>query len=88
MKKIIFTVICVVMLAGCEDIDSKLQHGRFNELPRPVVVIACNEGGLAVLDGNQDMHSFHNSYYFVQPFLKSDFKRGHILLPVKEGIKK
>ena len=87
MKMIIFTVICVVMLAGCEDIDSKLPDG-FNELQRPVVVIACNEGGLAVLDGNQDMHSFDHNYYFVQPFLKSDFKRGHILLPVKEGIKK
>jgi hypothetical protein len=85
MKKVLLIVI-VMLSCGCDNkhpVD-KLPGG-FNELRRPVVIVACNEGGLIVMDSNQDIYVWNSSYYFVEPFIKSDLQKGDVLLPKRAG---
>ena len=86
MKKLLYTVTAILFLCGCDarHPENRLPAG-FNELPRPVVIVACNEGGLIVMDSNQDIYVWNSSYYFVEPFIKSDLKKGDVLLPKKAG---
>lgn len=87
MKKVVILLVCItVLLTGCDDkkCDSKIPD-KLNDLPRPVVVLACNDGGLAVLDADGNLYSWGNEFYFVGPFLKSDLKKGDVLLPERKS---
>ena len=80
MKKFIIIIsMFLMLLVGCE--DSRMPSG-FNDMPRPVVVVTCNRGGLVLRDAKANIHSYHTGYYFVEPFLNANLPEGYVLLPV------
>jgi hypothetical protein len=86
MNKFLLIVAAALVFCGCDSKgpSNKLPAG-FNKLSRPVVIVACNEGGLVVMDSNCDIYAWDKSFYFVEPFMKSDLKKGDVLLPVRAG---
>lgn len=72
-----YLLIClVIVFSGCN--DDVTPYGM-NKMKRPIIIIAINEKGVILLDGDNNIYTYNKGYYFSQILINSDFKVGDIL---------
>lgn len=77
-SKIIYIALIGLLIVGCTS-QGDLPWG-LNLAPRPLVLVAKNESGIIIKDGDGKLYSYNETYYFSQIIMESDMKPGTMIV--------
>jgi ATP-dependent protease Clp ATPase subunit len=86
MKKIL-SIILACFVAGCSPMpenEAANLPNTLNELIRPVTILACNENGVILQDGEGRVVGYASYYHFTKIMALEGYQKGDIFLDKEE----
>ena len=79
-KNIVILIAAIVLCCSCSDLVKSQAPPELNRAKRPITIMAINDQGVMLVDGDGILYSYDEEYYFVQPLLKAGYKKGDQLV--------
>ena len=87
LKRLVLLSVLIILLSctvGCDDItikDGQLPS-EINTMKPPIIMLACNDEGVILIDSTGLIGSWNEGYYFAQTLIKEGYSKGDTLVAV------